>query len=275
FVIFRCIHYGTTQRTRIYNGMMSYLGQYPFQVSLQRNDSHVCGATILTPIWMLTAAHCFMSKDGAQFNGTKNYTILAGTIDLREAGIRRPVAEIVLHAFNAKLAINDIALVRLEKPLPFNGHISAVELPINDTVVEEGTTVTVIGWGKTEKGSSSAILRTVDIELYTIKTCNGLLRTPPNKNDICAGITTGGKGACVGDSGGPLLMNGVQEGIVSWGSKKCASLPYPLGVYTNVALYVDWIKEHTEERRRKSHVVMTEYDIPNIDARLYKYWLIK
>ena len=51
--------------------------------------------------------------------------------------------------------------------------------------------------------------------------------------------------ACQGDSGGPLVTRSDQEGeysvigITSWG-QGCAR-PDTLGVYTNIALYSDWI----------------------------------
>lgn len=54
-----------------------------------------------------------------------------------------------------------------------------------------------------------------------------------------------------GDSGGPLLCPAADSmgtrwyvaGIVSWGVG-CA-VPHIPGVYTNVALYLDWIKNIT------------------------------
>ena len=66
---------------------------------------------------------------------------------------------------------------------------------------------------------------------------------------ICAGLEEGGKDACVGDSGGPLICidNGkpVLYGITSWG-KGCAQEGSP-GVYVRTAGVVDWIKEQMEE----------------------------
>ena len=44
--------------------------------------------------------------------------------------------------------------------------------------------------------------------------------------------------------GGPLLVNGVQIGVVSWSVKPCAIAPFP-GVYTDVTHFIDWIQEKT------------------------------
>ena len=67
-------------------------------------------------------------------------------------------------------------------------------------------------------------------------------------NEICAGERSGGRDACQGDSGGPLFCRSVKEnsevylaGIVSHG-QGCARPDEP-GVYTRVALFLDWIDE--------------------------------
>lgn len=48
-------------------------------------------------------------------------------------------------------------------------------------------------------------------------------------------------GGCNGDSGGPLTVNGIQVGIVSFGSALCeAQNPT---AYARVSHFVDWIEE--------------------------------
>lgn len=59
---------------------------------------------------------------------------------------------------------------------------------------------------------------------------------------ICAGVpNVGGKDSCTGDSGGPLTVDGVLVGIVSYG-EDCGKAEYP-GVYSNIAEYRNWIEE--------------------------------
>ena len=63
---------------------------------------------------------------------------------------------------------------------------------------------------------------------------------------VCAG-NTNGTDTCQGDSGGPLVcINGgkvVLSGVVSFG-RGCADTNRHPGVYTNVAFFLDWIKQN-------------------------------
>lgn len=63
-----------------------------------------------------------------------------------------------------------------------------------------------------------------------------------------SGDLEGNVDSCQGDSGGPLVCkdaSGVSYvwGIVSWG-EKCGEAGFP-GVYTKVAHYFEWIRQHT------------------------------
>ncbi|XP_026666905.1 trypsin-2-like [Ceratina calcarata] len=59
---------------------------------------------------------------------------------------------------------------------------------------------------------------------------------------ICAGYMQGGKDACLGSSGSPLVANDILYGIVSWG-QGCGRPNYP-GVYSNVANPRSWIENN-------------------------------
>ena len=65
--------------------------------------------------------------------------------------------------------------------------------------------------------------------------------------------TTGGKGTCNGDSGGPLNMKSEvtkagqkwkQVGIVSFGASAGCEVGYPSG-FSRVEYYLDWISSET------------------------------
>ena len=64
---------------------------------------------------------------------------------------------------------------------------------------------------------------------------------------LCAGEK--GKGACDGDTGGPLVDSGnYLVGVVSWGNA-CSDTGY-IGVYTEVSYFVDWINETMSQIRK-------------------------
>lgn len=89
-------------------------------------------------------------------------------------------------------------------------------------------------------GPIPANLQKVDYYIVSDTDCDRYHNGGIHPSHICAAIPEGGKGQCSGDSGGPLLVNGKQVGIVSWSVKPCAIAPYP-GVLTEVAYYIDWI----------------------------------
>lgn len=87
-------------------------------------------------------------------------------------------------------------------------------------------------------------LQKVDLIVVSAYDCNQIHRSKVHYTNICGGIPEGGKGQCSGDSGGPLLVDGVQVGIVSWSVKPCTVAPYP-GVYTGkTKLLIIWIVIH-------------------------------
>lgn len=62
----------TAQTVNIIGGNNTTIEQNPWQVSLRSGAGHFCGGSILTPEWIVTAAHCV---DGLTIN---DFTISAG-----------------------------------------------------------------------------------------------------------------------------------------------------------------------------------------------------
>ncbi|XP_029437025.1 serine protease 55-like [Rhinatrema bivittatum] len=234
------------RQSRIHGGRDALPGEWPWIVTLQEWDQHLCGGSILNAWWILTAAHCFMDSP-ATF---KYRRVKAGATMLNKAKEQTKLRKVIIHeAFNKRDMNNDIALLLLANPIEFNVLKTPICLPpAGNFSNKDWTTCFVIGWGSLSTGRYPNVLQKVEMELVDWNVCKA--RTwKLSKNMLCAGFEEGGRSACVGDSGGPLVCktwkdyHWYQVGVVSWG-EGCARKQKP-AVYALVSNYVNWIETVT------------------------------
>lgn len=91
----------------------------------------------------------------------------------------------------------------------------------------------------------SDVLLSVDLPIISLSKCREVFDDQVTDRMFCAGFVDGGKDACMGDSGGALVFNHKQYGIVSWG--RGCGLPEVPGIYTDVYLFLDWIKKQMDQ----------------------------
>nr|CAH0104340.1 unnamed protein product [Daphnia galeata] len=230
--------------SRIVNGKISALGEYPFMVGIMRGRNVFCGGSLLDATHVLTAAHCV---SGLSSQDLLQLTIILGTVDINDSKkVTRRVKSVIRHRqFDNRKLRNDIALLTLDSPVEFTSVVSPVCLH-NVTTNYEGKDVITAGWGRTYyKGPKSPVLQKVTLQLKSLDDCRRNLgvQSPGGVPDhyICAWAPN--RDSCAGDSGGPLMLaeDGCQIGIVSWGIG-CATNTY--GVYTRISSFRDWIEKN-------------------------------
>ncbi|XP_053672730.1 brachyurin-like [Anopheles nili] len=242
---------------RVTNGQEATPGQFPYQIALLSNfatGTGLCGGSVLTNNYILTAAHCVISGattlalSGTAIIGAHNRNVVEPTqqrIDFTTAGIS---AHPQYTPTNIR---NDIAVVRLNSPITFNDRVQPARLPArSDTRQFGGFTGTVSGFGRTSDASqdTSAVVMFTSNPVMTNADCisqwNTVLIQPQN---ICLS-GEGGRSSCNGDSGGPLAVQdggSLQVGIVSFGSAAGCSIGMP-SVYARVSFFLDFIEANSD-----------------------------
>ncbi|XP_069490686.1 transmembrane protease serine 5-like [Ambystoma mexicanum] len=228
---------------RIVGGAPSAEGSWPWQVSLQWEGQHICGGSIISSQWVLSAAHCFVLSSLFTVN---KWRVHAGSIAISSSG-SYTVQKIYYNAQFSPLTTDyDVALLKTSLPLQFSETLRPVCLPGYRQQFQANGNCWITGWGHiTEGGKVSPVLREAKLQLIDAMTCNksqyydGTI-TP---RMMCAGYLDGTVDSCQGDSGGPLVCqeDGLwwQVGIVSWG-EGCGRPNRP-GVYANLTVLLDWV----------------------------------
>ena len=223
----------------VINGERAVLGEIPHQAYIQWPEA-ACGASLIQPNWILTAAHCLEG---------------ASSIEVRMGGTNRDnmpfivsSTDIFVHeGYNPDTLFNDVGLVKL--PQDAVGE-NIQPIPMATSGDFTGVDVRASGFGITESGQQSADLLKINLRTITNEECAQVYRSAPGlvtENTICVTwVNMEGDNVCSGDSGGPLstVIDGqhVLIGVASFVSTNGCEVGDPAG-FSRTSAFADWIQQ--------------------------------
>ena len=240
---------GSDDSAKIVGGVEAKPNQYPWLVRLQL-ASYLCGGSIISSRFILTAAHCTNGRSASQITIYFADHSVSGS-DPEE--FSRGVTRIIQHPqFNSFTFDYDFALLEIAgDAIDFTKslRIQKICLPTNcdDEGCATNSMASIAGWGNLGEDLSggSVVLQNAQVEIQDQSTCRSQYGSSSiTDRMLCAGYVDGGIDTCQGDSGGPLMTNedGAYRlcGVVSWGYG-CAR-PNQFGVYAKVCQITSWLQ---------------------------------
>uniref|UniRef100_L7M8A1 Putative tick serine protease n=1 Tax=Rhipicephalus pulchellus TaxID=72859 RepID=L7M8A1_RHIPC len=231
-------------KTMIVNGTAVKENQYPWAVFLETDFAeglYGCGGTIITKRHVLTAAHCFFV--GGFF--VQKIVVIYGSVD-RHLGKQVEASKVLVHKdYNHVTKANDIGLLEVEYPFQFSNDVAPICLPTAPVKLANKDAV-VAGWGALYlHGNGTDFLRHTTVTFLPDQLCRKIFKDQRYSDAIQSCAQKRGKGACKGDSGGPVMIRTgddrfQQVGIVSYLVGVCGGDFNPQ-VYTRVSAYINWL----------------------------------
>lgn len=214
------------------------IAQYPYALQLHYLDQLECGGILVSDRFALTAAHCIYDKTMEYF------VIRAGTSTLGEGGQTFIISEAMFHPkFDLSQDNYDAALLLLSEAVTISSATLA-ELTTDDSAITEGATITVAGWGWMELNNNneySPTIRDTDLTILGDKECKKSYDTPHITEAMFCANYSGStiRDFCFGDYGGPAVIDGVVQGIISFG-ESCGD-GYHGKVFVRISKIREWV----------------------------------
>uniref|UniRef100_A0A663N8B9 Acrosin n=1 Tax=Athene cunicularia TaxID=194338 RepID=A0A663N8B9_ATHCN len=231
--------------SHVVGGTGALPGAWPWIVSIQdpweAGTGHVCGGSLISAEWVLTAAHCFLeAREGGPSTGISPGT---GGCPTQVHGIKR----LLVHpCYSSLTKRNKVVQLQLDRPMQCCYYVQLACMPNGWLRVSDLGTCYNSGWGPREQEVRPMdVLQEAQVCLIDLNLCNSSrwYCGAVHPHNMCAGSPQGGIGTCLGDSGGPLVCKDKSAeyfwlvGVTSCG-RGCARAKRP-GIYTSTQHYYD------------------------------------
>ncbi|NXP44455.1 ACRO protein, partial [Heliornis fulica] len=135
---------------RVVGGTDAQPGAWPWTVTIQvpwhKGTGHVCEGSLISPQWVLTAAHCFIRASHISM-----WHVVIGATRLGQPGPKahlRYIKRLIIHEhYSTVTDSNDIALLELDQPVQCSDYIQLACVPDASLSISKLTTCYVSGWG--------------------------------------------------------------------------------------------------------------------------------
>ncbi|MGF1690755.1 S1 family peptidase [Photobacterium kagoshimensis] len=264
---------------KIINGIDTPANSLPWQVSV----NFICGGSIISGKWVVTAAHCVIDPDTNKIDKPNDITIFAHAENImdNQKGKSYVVADVIVHpGYLNDYRHDDIALLKISDSI-FMGGNPNTEFPDNTMIqllsaskqVELDNLIAnkwvenqkreayllTSGWGSTDsrkpKKSDSFILKQTLLTGVPDSVCDRDWSSLPHEKVVCTNSPDPelATDSCFGDSGGPLVWQDPSHRSDSdKGLRLVGIVSYgkrlcgtsESAVYTQVSNYIPWIKRN-------------------------------
>ncbi|GBG89980.1 hypothetical protein CBR_g50070 [Chara braunii] len=270
---------------KVLGGHQANLRYYSHQVAVivkKGADEVSCGGSILSNLYVLTAAHCMAL---AGFGPGESAVPIDSQITVRYGnedwllGSTAAVERVWVHqeydsTANGTLKKHDVAVLRVssQNPIAYSKRARPIKLAPKDDKLTLGADVTIAGWGLGSPKASGVATPARSLKATTVNTIPQMCGLDTvwgsdfePSSMLCAGCDTALADACDGDDGGALTTTSSSGGcavVVGVASVSvCGQSTLKPSVYTRIAPYVAWIESIV------GHPVRSTYEIsPRTDC---------
>ncbi|CAB0032383.1 unnamed protein product [Trichogramma brassicae] len=117
-------------------------GDWPWHVSLFKEDNHVCDATLVSDEWLLTTASCFQGQPKAEWSARFGHVRLTSRSPWQ---LERRIVGMV----KSPVEGSTVVLLKLDKPIEtFSDFVRPVCLPSQSSLVQNAEQCNTLGWTK-------------------------------------------------------------------------------------------------------------------------------